>query len=55
MKEKIHTGCSCSRCRKWRTKKFRTRYHRKNRSRIKQELIKFWEVINTQYWIGYTD
>lgn len=58
MKEKIHTWCSCCQCKIWKSWKhnwIRKVYHKKNRLRTKEELKRYWEIINSNYSIWYTD
>lgn len=55
MKENIHTWCNCFQCKAWKTKKVRRLFHKTVRAKQKEELRKYWEIINSNYSIWYTD
>jgi hypothetical protein len=55
LKQKHHTGCSCSACRKGKTKKVRRTFHKLMRRFYKKQLTKEGEITETNKSIGYTD
>ena len=58
MQQKIHTGCSCKRCRSGKSGKhnwIRKYYHRMMRRIYKRELKNKGEITNVNKSIGYTD
>ena len=55
MNIKMHTGCSCSQCRRGMTKRYRREFHRKLRQLQKRQLKKTGEVVDATFSIGYTD
>lgn len=55
MNQKIHTGCSCTQCRRGKNKQVRTTFHRGLRHRQKQQLKNKGDIIDVNKSIGYTD
>jgi len=55
MQQKIHTGCSCKRCKTGKNKIVRKMFHKLIRRTHKSELKKNGEIITVDKSIGYTD
>lgn len=54
-RQKMHTGCSCRRCRSGRTKMVRREFHRLLRRTQKAELKRDKDITTANKSIGYTD
>ena len=55
MKQRIHTGCGCKRCRSGKDKQTRNFFHRMMRRFYKKQLQTDGEITHTDKSIGYTD
>ena len=52
---KMHTGCSCRRCKSGRTKKERKLFHKTLRKKQKRQLKVLGDIKDFNLSIGYTD
>lgn len=55
MRQRMHTGCSCTQCTRGKNKKTRRLFHRMLRRKQKQEIKKSNDITTVNKSIGYTD